>query len=364
MRDELHFAQMKNAVAELFRTQAVRPPWPRMILCAIATGLPLAVGWSRGQLMLSVYGALWGYLLALNDHQGTRAQRVRTLTLTLLFLITGFSAGLWLHSTPWLFAAAFALMVYWVGILGGDGAELERAAVFLLVSAFVSEFSPPLPASMYIPLVLYGLLGFVVVLVTVSLLSTLRGRPAPDAILGLRQSFRRSFTRVAEKHIHAASYTSAVLLALVLAWQVPMERSYWIVITVLLVMRADRTQSLIITAQRLIGTAVATLTCDFLLSLGPPPLIVLLSAVLCALLIPDAIKRNYIWASFLITSFVVALLEVDPQHLNPAAPSLAFLRFKATLIGCAFSVTGTLIAKLLSLLFLRWTGEPGVRPPA
>jgi hypothetical protein len=347
---------------QLIKLDKAPTPWPRMFVSAVASTLPLMIGYANEHLGVSVYGALTGYLLALNDHLGTFKQRLQIVTLTFLFLLCGFSIGFWAHTNAVAFYIFVPLLIYGIGVLGGEGAEAERAVLFLVISIIVSYFSKPLPESVQFLLLEYALIAFVTVMLAIPILMRIKALE-PEMISGLRENLKKSLNRKLEKHIHAISYVCAALFAIWLAFHFQFERGYWIVITVLLVMRADRTQSLYISSQRLVGTALGVLAFDLFLLTHPPAAVLIAWVMVCTFLVPLSLKRNYLIASFFITSFVVTLLELATIHQGTLDIDMTtpFLRLQATFIGCVIGVMGTAFSKTLASALSLWRPPPSGR---
>lgn len=337
--------QLKKHYHEIIKMDEATPPWPRMFLCAIATGLPLIIASFRGEISLAIYGALIGYLLALNDHLGETRHRVWVTVLTFVLLMGGFVAGFFLRSHPALFQFILAALVYWIGILGGDGAELERGVLFSVIGIVLVYFSAEIPAEL-IPVILnYCLFAFATMLIGIPLISIVKKR-VPDQFAKLRASFHLSLTKQREKHVHAACYTAMTLLSVAVAHALHVERGYWITVTVLLVMRAERTQSIYKTLQRLFGTAFGVLLCDILGQFISSTPVVLGIIIICGFILPWALKRNYLYASFVMTVLIVFLLELSSSKFGDL--TVPFLRLQATLIGCILSILGTALSKIIS----------------
>lgn len=347
---------------ELIKLDTAPAPWPRMFVSSFAATLPLVIGYANEHLGISVYGALTGYLLALNDHLGTFKQRMQIVALTFLFLLCGFSIGFWAHTNAVAFYLFVPLLIYGIGVLGGEGAEAERAVLFLVISIIVSYFSKPIPEPVLFLLFEYSLIAFVTVLLAIPILMRIKARE-PEMFSGLRENFKKSLNRKIEKHIHAISYVGAALFAIWLAFHFQIERGYWIVITVLLVMRADRTQSLYISSQRLAGTALGVLAFDLFLLAHPPAAVLIAWVMVCSFLVPLLLKRNYLIASFFITSFVVTLLELATIHQGTLDIDMTtpFLRLQATFIGCVIAVLGTAFSKTLAAAHSYWWPPSSIR---
>ena len=340
-----YVTKLSSHLGQIVKNEKTPAPWPRMILCAVACVAPLFIGYLRGQLSLCIYGALTGYLLALNDHLGIIKHRIWVISFTFFVLNLGFVTGFVLQAHPILFEIIIATLVYWLGILGGDGDELERGVLFSVIAMIIVFFSSSIESSSLLPIFLYCLLSFLCILLGIPILDFIHQRQ-PDAFLRLRQSFQKSLGFNFQKHIHAATYTIATLVAIWIPNYFKIERGYWISITVLLVMRADRTQSIYKTLQRFIGTGAAVICCDLILPFDLHPLFIIAGIGLAAFLVPIGLKKNYLFASFFVTILVLLLLELAAFKHGDTLN--AFFRLRATLIGCSISLMGTLLSKLIA----------------
>jgi hypothetical protein len=335
----------KQHYSEILKSEKVPPPWPRMILCALAMGIPLLVGAVNGSVSLAIYGSLTGYLLALNDHFGLLRHRLLVTFLTFILLMGGFFSGYLLRDHPALYQIILAGIVYWIGILGGDGAELERGVLFAVIGMVLIYTSPLLPLN-YVPAVLfYCGISLATLLIGIPILSKIQ-KSIAEIYSPLRKTFQIAFTTKKEKHIHAACYTLMAITSLYVADFLHMQRGYWITMTVLLVMRAERTQSVYKTLQRLIGTALGVLFCDIIAQVITTAPTYIFIGIVCAFLVPWSLKKSYLQASFVMTILIVALLEISSSKFGDMG--MPFLRLQATLIGCVLSIIGTGISKLIS----------------
>ena len=335
---------LKNRhVDSIFKIDSQPIPWQHMLLCGIATCAPLLVGWADGHIGLSVYGSILGYLVALNDHFGKLRHRLVVSNLTYLLIIAGFTAGLFVGNGI-LFWLVLAVLSYWLGVLSGTGAEMEKAFLFSSVGLLVSHASPVIPKDLLAPLALYTLVGYLSLMLGMFFITKV-SRVEPKPYKGLVESFKKSLTKKIENHIHAFSYASTVLLAAYLVNHFKVERGYWVTITVMLVMRPDRTQSVYVTLQRLIGTLVGVLFAEVCMQTFDYLTVLVVGAAICAAAVPWATTKNYAAVAFFVTIMVVFLLELSQlQHLDAHLP---WVRFQATYLGCGLSILGTLFSKLL-----------------
>jgi uncharacterized membrane protein YccC len=120
----------------------------------------------------------------------------------------------------------------------------------------------------------------------------------------------------------------------------------------LIILRPDRWLTIFKTLQRFIGTLAGVLVADCIVYFQPPALAIIFLLGICAFIIPWAILKNYWLTSFLVTVFVVLLLEIGSgQH---GSLHTGTLRLEATFIGCALSVVGVGLARSVEELFRRF----------
>ncbi len=327
----------------MMRLENDPPPWPRMILCAIATCVPLVLGLCRGELVISIYGALTGYILGLSDHLGPLKHRLWTITLTFLLLIAGFTVGHFFQGNWIEYIVLFTALTYWLGILAGEGAELEKALLFTTIS-FVSAYSAKPLSSETVPLLwLYTGTAYICLLMGIVIQAIVTKR-SPESITGFKNVLKKTLVLHKAKYLHAATYALVALLSVWITWYFQLERGYWVTMTVLLVMKPDINSAFYRAFQRSIGTILAVLCVDILIQLGENPRWFIPLIIGCALGVPWAIKRNYWLVTFLTTIMVVLLLELVSPH--PDDLHTPFVRLTATLLGCGLGLAGMVISKM------------------
>lgn len=325
-----------------------------MLLSATATGVPLVAGMVSGQMLPGILGALCGYLLCLNDHFGRLGARILVITMTFGFLVAGFALGNAFQEWETTYRILFTILVYWVGLFGGEGGELERGVLFCTLTILVAHSLPPLSENAKLPLFLSGALGYTVLVSTAVILERAAHLPPHDHPT-LRHSLTKSFAPNVARHIHAVSYALTSLISIWFCHALGIERGYWVTITVLLIMRPDRQQSVYKIVQRLIGTAagVAVFT-PLALSLNSGVPFVML-AVAAATAIPWAVRRNYLIVSFIVTILLFALLEI--VAVDRSDVHITLVRLYATVFGCGLALGGAAVSKLFETLYRVTSGS-------
>jgi len=334
---------LKRHFVDMMRWQDNPTPWPRMILSAVATCIPLVVGLLRGELVISIYGALTGYVLALSDHLGPLRHRLWTVSLTFALIAVGYAFGHFFPGHQVVFLIVFAALVYWLGVLAGEGAELEKTLLFTTIALVSSNAAKPLPPQIIPLLWLYAALGYSTLVTGILVQMTLR-RPIPENITGFKNVLKKTLALRRQNRVHAAAYALTALASIWMAYYCQSERTNWVTITVLLVMKPDQNPIFYRAFQRFAGTILAILCVDVLIALIRDPLWLIPLIIACALGMPWAIKKNYWLVSFLATIMVVLLLElVSPQPFDLHTP---FVRLTATLLGCALGLAGLALSRI------------------
>ncbi len=111
----------------------------------------------------------------------------------------------------------------------------------------------------------------------------------------------------------------------------PLQRSYWVVLTVAIVLKPDFGSVFIRAVQRGIGTVVGAVLGAVILVLVPYGLWLLLPFAVLAALLPFGRSRNFGLQATFLTPLVVLLIDL----LAPGGWHLALDRLLDTLLGCA-----------------------------
>ena len=273
---------LHRVLRQIFKGEhVVLIPWPRMILCAVATALPLVLGFIEGGIAIAIFGGLSGYLLALNDHLGTLPHRVWVTSLSFFILCLGFALGAHFHNYHLAYLMTLGGVSYWLGLLGGEGAELERAVLFSLIGFITAYMTPQISPAVLPALFRYSLISYAC-LVLGGPIVYLIGRQKAAAFARVRHSLKVSFTLKYERHIYAACFTATVLLAVWFANEFKVEHGSWVAITVLIVLRPDRLLTVYKTLQRFFGTLAGVLFADLIVLTRPEAVVLIALLTACA----------------------------------------------------------------------------------
>jgi len=346
-RKYLSVYSVRNYLQKSLKLETTQARWSQVILCGLATCVPLLVGLYLGYPTSGIYGALIGYFLTINDHFGAIRHRVIVLTLTFLLILAGATLGLLLTGKAIAYLVVLAVLVYWIGLMGGEGAELERAILFATIEMIVTYDSPSFSVTRA-PLILgFSLMGYIFVVGAAIVHSRLSKKP-PTTFAKLTASLKGPLASKPERHLHAFSYMLITLISVYLVNTYNIPRGYWAVITVLLVMKPGRRNSLNRSFQRFFGTGLGVMATEPLIYFIKTPLPIMLLIGVCSALVPWASKKNY-WLMSVLTSMVVILL-LDLAAIERGDLYTPLLRLENTALGCLLGAVGVLISKILSEL--------------
>jgi hypothetical protein len=310
-------------------------PWPK----AARTGLSLALAFlplaAAGWIQEAVMAALFANLLIFIDQAGPLKERVAVLATGAVACGAAGTFGALLIGHQVSIALATFVLALGAGLIHSwvPGVEMiPRQALICFI------------ACAYLPLVNVG----TAVGATYGACCALAGALADGLIRSNTDS-----PRMAEACRRASLpgfrfgllYAFVILAGLLIGAALGIARSYWVAITVLVVMQRERRASLLRAVQRLLGTLVGViLAYQVVLALNPaalPPAFVMLILAL-PFLWPLGLARNYGLAVILLSIWVLLLVDlVLPPGETPAGIFLA--RLSDTAIGCALAIGGTIL---------------------
>jgi uncharacterized membrane protein YccC len=298
----------QHAVADVYRAQAAR-------LRAIGTGRYPA---SR-QALTTAVAAAYDQLLTIRSGSGGAVARLQRL-------------GALLNQTHQISEAATALN------LAGDVPPAEVAAAIDAIADSIQDgtapphIPPPWDGSTGAEVLCEALKG-AVRLVT--------GKRLPDEpqlpALGRRDRLSRALDRIrAGKlvRLFAIRLMASIAVAAVVSDVLPLQRSYWVVLTVAIVLKPDFGSVFARALQRGIGTIVGAVLGAVILAIVPYGPWLLIPFALLAALLPYGRSRNYGLLATFLTPLVVVLIDL----LDRSGWRLAEDRLIDTLLGCAIAL--------------------------
>jgi uncharacterized membrane protein YccC len=162
--------------------------------------------------------------------------------------------------------------------------------------------------------------------------------PAPSLRERLREAFDGPavLSRLTGRltRIYAIRLMVSVGAAAVVSEVIPLQRSYWVVLTVAIVLKPDFGSVFARGVQRGVGTVIGAVLGAAILAVVPYGPWLLVPAGLLAALLPYGRTRNFGLQAIFLTPLVVLLIDL----LSPGGWRLAEDRLIDTLIGCAIAL--------------------------
>jgi uncharacterized membrane protein len=333
--------RLKEHLAHSLKLQPTPSPWPRMILSALSVGLPLLTGLALDDLQSAMYGSLFGFILILNDHFGPIERRILHLLTTYGFLLSGFLAGVMLADTPLLLMAGLFLMAFLLGKAKGMGLELERMLLFTTLQFLTASQSPGLKEAFIKPIFYssISLTNYIFCLWLVYLVL----KHAPNFQKSKRLEFKEAWKKK-ESNRYALTLAIMSCVGLWVALYFHIERGYWIVGTILIVMMPDRYQSLYKSFQRLLGTFIGVVIASLLMTTGKDPWVLVGFCTFAAFFAPLGLIKNYWLGNVFIASLILFFLEISNIHPHTGNFDIAVMRLIDIGLGCMLGIMGTFFA--------------------
>lgn len=320
--------------------------WAWAIIVYMGTTIPLFLGVVRSENTLSIFGGLTGYFLGLCTETGPLNHRIKISSLCCFCLLLAFYLGLWTQQSIEIFFTMILMMTYTIGVITGKGAEVERLMILSTVGLIVSRYASHLTLAHFPQISFYLITAYLSVLFTNIVLSfffTFK----EEAHLKIRHAVSHLKTQEKSRHFYALTYAAAVCLTLLLDQLAPIERGYWMVITVLLMMRPTRRESFQRVLQRIVGSLLGIIVGLPFILIHFPIAVYVMSAAVFAATVPIVWKRNYWMVSLCVTVFVICLLEVATGGTLEA--SITYARLRSTIYGSAISMVMIFLFHCLKL---------------
>ena len=330
----------RDVLTEVRRWQRVEINLFRMVAGGLALALPIAVGLATGRIEAGMVAALGALLVSGSGHAGPLRSRIGELLVTCVVGLAGTWLGLELGGgSGWssLMIVALGVLAVVVGALRPSAAKASvQFIVFMIIGANLAQ--APIPSWIVVGYMALGtVLGGALTLLAYGTESLIRDRPG--AVRPPRRSWRtdlqdwrRRMGTLAGWH-YPLRLGSCMLAAEIVAHVAPGEHSYWILLTVVLVVQRDHDAALTRTAQRGIGTAAGVVLGAFLLN--SVPVWVTLAVVGLVGAVRGYLKAaNYAAYTLVMTPLVTVLSGLG----HPVSSSLLRERLVDTVIGCLISL--------------------------
>lgn len=333
---------LKQHLSESLHLENTPSPWPRMVLSALSVSFPLIVGYARNDLSSAIYGALFGFIMILNDHFGPLKKRIFHLLVAYFFMISGFLLGILFASQVGLLIVGLFCFAFIIGKSKGFGFELERLLLFTTLQFLTASQTPHLHENFFPPM-MYASLSLINYFFCLCLVYLLMKHEPNFAPKSKRQLWREMMQKKGTNR-YAFILASTACVGFSLAQYLNVERGYWVVGTILIVMMPSHRESFYKSFQRLFGTLLGVIIASLLIKVGRDPLILIPFCTLAAFFAPSGLMKNYWLGNLFIASLILFLLEISSNTHHRGDFDLAFLRLADIGMGCFLGIIGTVIA--------------------
>jgi hypothetical protein len=336
----------------------------QVVAALLGLALPVAVGAATGYGQSGVAAALGGLAIGLQKESGAFRDRISALVYALVAGSTATFIGATLSGKGLITSIVVVAVAAAAALFGSISRPLARATtqfmIFLIIAANMNLRAAH-PAGITMLFALGALWTAVLALWLGPLFQAIRSSSArnhqtADAPLPrysaklLLGRWRKSLLRQ-----EGWQYTLRIALCLsvaeIIRWVWPHDHSYWISLTVAIVVHRNLQAALTRTLQRALGTVLGVLLVSILL-LGLPPLwIIIVLIALLAAARPILIDINYVAYVAVVTPLIILLLDFGRD------PSVAVIanRLIATFVGCFIA---------LILGYVTWARFAGSSPAA
>jgi hypothetical protein len=328
-------------ISNSLRLEPAPSPWPRMILCTLSVTLPLIAGLIWNDQRSSIYGALLGFILILNDHFGPLKTRILHLLASFVFLALAFIAGLLISKITWALIPALFLMAFLLGKTKGQGIELERLTLFSTFQLLNAALTPHLDEHA-LKLFMYAALSLGNYLVCLCLVYLVM-KHKPNFQRSKREEFLEAISKK-DSHRYAFTLAGVACVGLLITNYFHVERAQWMVGSILIVMMPSKTLSYERSFQRIVGTFIGVLCSSFLLYFKKDPVILVSFSAIAAFLAPLGLIKNYWLGNAFIAALIMFLIEFGSVGSTHGDFEFAILRIFDIGLGCLIGSIGTLIA--------------------
>ncbi len=337
------FRRARTSDSGNHRPQSQNISIARIVASMLGLAAPIIAGAATGHLQSGVAASLGGLLIGTQSPEGSPGGR---LSAPAFALVSG-SAAMFIGTTiagqaftGWFIVAFAAIAAFFGGISRPLARATTQFVIFLIIAGNMNATGAH-PVGMTL-LFAAGALWSSVLLLCLD--RNRRTAAAPPPQYTVRQYLRYWHQNL--RHWKGWQYVVRITVCLAAAeiireiW--PHDHSYWISLTVAIVVHRDLSAALTRTLQRALGTFLGVLLVStFLLGLPPLWVIIAMVAVLAAAR-TILININYTAYTAAMTPLIILLLDFG----RPISPAILANRLIATFAGCLIAlIPGYLVWK-------------------
>lgn len=323
------------------------PIWARAIRFALTVTPPVALAAFVGVNAWLIYALVTATVVFAMDTGGRMAPRFLWMAAGGAVIAVGAALGAWLVASPILIMAAFAVSGLIYGLTESAHMTALTLSRFLCFALAIGAIYPPFE------LVDLGVTAAAVVMGWMISIGWDVGRrhwrvsTAPtwhELVTTLRAD-------ETERHIFATAVAIATPLAYWTSLALNIERPYWAMLTLVLVLRVDFISSRKLMIDRFLGTILGVTVAGAYAALFPSHTALMIGIVLAALARWPAQQQADALGVGSLTAFVMLMIELVSASRGEAVGVLE-ARVLDTLVGCVFAVFAIGLDRALHGLWL------------
>ncbi|MFN3453656.1 MAG: FUSC family protein [Pseudobdellovibrio sp.] len=218
--------------------------------------------------------------------------------------------------------------------MGGVGAELERGFLFFILQFLSGVYSSSHMNQYTLQVLGYSFLAYASIVVVLVLSVVLKWH-LPKPFVGIRSVLKNTIIHRKNYYIYAVYYALTALLALLFTNALKIDHGYWVVSTVLLVMRPDIKLSVYRNIQRFFVTLTGFFVAEIFISQIHIPEVLIGVLALFSFLGPWALSKNYGLGTFVVVIMILLIIDLPLVQIGDLHTPL--IRLHSTMLGCGLA---------------------------
>ena len=330
------------------RPPAADPLWARSLRFTAMLLVPVTVGLSPGGGAWFPYGMLAAVVAFSADTGGRPLPRLAWMAAVAISLALGGMLGGLVQGSPGWLCLAFAAAGIFYALTESAHPIAMTASRFLCFSLALGALQSPF--SLF-DLKIVAVVTCVAWLVSI-VWDLVAGGYRPSTVPHWREVLRALHARELQRITFAVATAIAIPLAFLASMALSLQKPYWTMLTLVLVLRVDFLSSRKLMRDRFAGTLLGVLVAGTVAVAAPSHLAMLPVLLIAALLRWPAQQQHGLLGVAAMTAFVMLTIEIAAVSAGEALPLLE-ARILDTLLGCSFALVALVLEHVLRRAVLR-----------
>lgn len=330
---------IKGEVDHLLKLKPHVRPWYVGVMAALTIASTIFVAALFDHLPIGILASLGAMIFLNQPSSGNLQQRQRLLFFLGIVMVTSFSLGLVAHNLAWIRLPIFAIIAFFMTIIGRYLRLPPPGTMFILMASVIAIFMPVGWSDM-LPKIAIVAAGAIYAWLVSFLYNLCIVRPDAKPV-------SRDYHYQPGLLTESIIVSTFVVLALEVALWLDMSYPYWVPVSCFIIMQGMHLRTIWIKQlHRILGTGIGVFVAWILLSLPLSDIGVSITIFLLFAWIETIITRHYALAVIMITPLTIFIAEYgrDYPGLSNAASTayqgIIQARFLDTLLGCLLALFG------------------------